>query len=297
MFDINTVILEGPDLSGKTTLYNSLHKESNYRWNIQDRSTLSMVCFARQFNRPVNKLRSALLKEVSNLNNVIVVLMPKWQTLEERFHKRGDEIQTLSSLSTLYDIFTEEVSKIQALPNVLIIKESYGDLAKDMVSNLKLLEQKEMVDVGCYISQFVTYFEKNEVKLDMCFSGKIQDISDEILLDPLEGDYYKDILWDFDNTIRKELKGLNPYNVPQTMSSRRFYYSTDSCISSIHFMPRNDTLKCYVVFRSTNAIKNAGIDLSFINFLVHRLGNKYFSTCKIYELDVRMNSAHIVDAD
>ena len=37
-FNIN---IEGPDCSGKTTLYNRLHKETNFKYNIQDRSCMS----------------------------------------------------------------------------------------------------------------------------------------------------------------------------------------------------------------------------------------------------------------
>ena len=50
-FPTQQLVLEGPDLSGKTTLYNMLHKATGYRWNIQDRSSLSMVVFAKLYNR------------------------------------------------------------------------------------------------------------------------------------------------------------------------------------------------------------------------------------------------------
>ena len=39
---INQIILEGPDLSGKTTLYNSIHKLTGNKWNIQDRRNASL---------------------------------------------------------------------------------------------------------------------------------------------------------------------------------------------------------------------------------------------------------------
>lgn len=295
MFDINMVVLEGPDLSGKTTLYNQIHAESNYRWNIQDRSTLSMICYARQFNRDTTKLRRALTRELTNLNNRMLVLLPSWNVLEDRYHTRGDEIQTLSSLRSLYEIFLDEVSKIKGLPNVSILSETSDETAKAVVRMLSRTEDKSTLEVGSDISEFVVNYHTNEERLDMSFTGLMSDkYDDEILSDPLEGDYYKEILWDFENVIRKERRGINPYHLPQGLDSRRFYYNSDSCMSSIHFMPRGETLKCHVVFRSTNAVKNAGIDLTFVNYLVHKLGNKYFSSCENYELDVRMNSAHLI---
>lgn len=296
MFDINTIILEGPDLSGKTTLYNEIHRLTKYRWNIQDRSSLSMVCFARQYGRSEKSLRRALLKEITYLNNRMIVLLPDWDVIEERYKTRGDEIQTLSTLKDLYTIFQEEVTLLEGLPNVHVIRDVKDDLANNLVEDLRSIERKSELEVGNEISEFLTFHSSDEVKIDVSFTGKINVSHDDtILADPLEGEYYRNIKWDFENVIRKELRGLNPYNTPQQpLKSRRFYYSSDSCISSIHFMPREDVLKCFVTFRSTNAVKNSAIDLEFIKFLVHDLGSKYFLMCKVYELDVRMNSAHLV---
>ena len=51
MNPVNQIVIEGPDLSGKTTLYQNLHDMTNYRWNIQDRSALSMLTHAKQYGR------------------------------------------------------------------------------------------------------------------------------------------------------------------------------------------------------------------------------------------------------
>ena len=48
-FPIEKIIIEGPDLAGKTTLYDKMHKISKYRWNIQDRSALSMLIYAKMY--------------------------------------------------------------------------------------------------------------------------------------------------------------------------------------------------------------------------------------------------------
>ena len=47
-FNIN---IEGPDCSGKTTLYNRLHKKTNFKYNIQDRSCMSMFVYAKMYER------------------------------------------------------------------------------------------------------------------------------------------------------------------------------------------------------------------------------------------------------
>jgi len=90
------------------------------------------------------------------------------------------------------------------------------------------------------------------------------------------------------------MSGINPYQKPQDSSSRRFYYSSDTCISSIHLMPRDDVLRCNAVFRSTNVQDNSSIDIEFLVFLIKTLGAKYFFNCKTYNLNLRINSGHII---
>ena len=50
-FPIEKIIIEGPDLAGKTTLFNKMHEISNFCWNIQDRSALSMLVYAKLYGR------------------------------------------------------------------------------------------------------------------------------------------------------------------------------------------------------------------------------------------------------
>ena len=74
-FPIRYVIVEGPDLSGKTTFIGQLHKATDFRYNIQDRSCLSMLCYARQYNRDIEAQKQFLREELSDLNNFFVVLL------------------------------------------------------------------------------------------------------------------------------------------------------------------------------------------------------------------------------
>ena len=88
---IEKIILEGPDLSGKTTLYKQMHNLSNYRWNIQDRSSLSMVVYARLYDRPDFYHVESLKQELNNLNNIMVILLPSWSVIADRF--RNEEMK------------------------------------------------------------------------------------------------------------------------------------------------------------------------------------------------------------
>ncbi len=297
-FRTEKLILEGPDLTGKTSLYHSIHKSTNFRWNIQDRSALSMVCYARQYGRDTSDLRRDLYNELVNLNNRVVVLMPPINVVLSRFFTRGDEVQNEKSLKDLYDIFVEEVEKISLLPNVLVIKSSQNEEETTKIV-LRWLEEIEVCPsntVGKHVRLFVENAEGDEHVLKSEVSGDISRHYDKtIMMNPLEGNYYKQIERDFRNIIEKELDGINEYHVPQDMDSRRFYYSSRSCISSLHLKPRGEVLEFICTFRSTDAQKNAVIDFQFLEYLVHRMGNDYFTKCNKYRIMLTLNSAHLIE--
>ncbi len=283
-------------MTGKTSLYESLHKLTNFRWNIQDRSALSMVCYARQYERFEKDLRRDLYKELTSLNNRFVILMPPIKVLLDRLDSRGDEVQNENSLVTLYGIFSEEVEKICGLPNVLVLRDvmSKEETTITVAKWLGGIDSCTSSLVGDHIRQFVESADGDEHVVSLEVTGKIQsDYDNSIMSNPLEGNYYKNIERDFENIIEKELDGINEYNTPQDMSSRRFYYSSRSCISSLHFKPRGETLELICCFRSTDAQKNATIDFQFLEYLVHRMGSKYFLNCSNYRVTLTMNSVHL----
>ena len=295
-FRTEKLILEGPDLTGKTSLYQSLHKVTNFHWNIQDRSALSMVCYARQYGRDDTDLRRDLYKELTNLNNRFVILMPPVEIILQRFHHRGDDAQNENSLKELYDIFTEEIENICRLPNVCLIRSALTqeETTRSILTWLKSVENCSSETVGEHVRMFVECADEDEHVLHLETTGEIQSNYDtSIMSNPHEGNYYKKIERDFCNIIEKEIDGINEYNVPQGLDSRRFYYASESCISSLHLKPRGEVLEFICGFRSTDAQKNATIDFQFLEYLVHKMGREYFSNCIVYRIMLTMNSAHL----
>ena len=178
-FNTQSLILEGPDLSGKTTLYEDLHKLSGFKWNIQDRSCLSMVCYAIQFGRDVSKWRDQLEIELSNLNNRMIVLLPKFSVLEERYHQRGDDIQDIDSLRCLYEIFKNEIERLGPRPTLKIIRSSWStnQNASDILNWIETLENTSPKDVGTIIRDYVLNSEKDEYVLDVTIENNNTSMS------------------------------------------------------------------------------------------------------------------------
>jgi len=295
-FPTKYMILEGPDLSGKTTLYNELHRQTKYKWNIQDRSALSMLCYARLYKRNVEEYRQKLHDEINDLNNRVVVLLPPFHILKSRYEQRGDEIQDLVSLTTLYDIFVEESRKIHPRPNVMVLMED-NDLESLVTSVFEwsaCLENSDPYNVGEILRDTLRGSVNDEAVIRASlFIDDQKMINSTILSHEKEGDYYSEVYGESLRIIQDEIAGRNLYNKPQTRDSRRFIYSSDTCISCIHFLPRENQLKVMATLRSTDVIRNASIDLEFLGFIAASVNKTFEWGCTEIILNVQFNSAHI----
>ena len=90
-FNIN---IEGPDCSGKTTLYNKLHQATNYQYNIQDRSCMSMFVYAKMYERDNTSIWfDKILDDLKRLDTLYIIMLPSESVLLERLKIRGDELQ------------------------------------------------------------------------------------------------------------------------------------------------------------------------------------------------------------
>ena len=88
--------------------------------------------------------------------------------------------------------------------------------------------------------------------------------------------------------------GLNEYNVPQKIDSRRFIYTDDSCISMIHVLWRSNQLDVNVVMRSSNVSKTLWADYEFMKILSYHIAKELNVEDSIINLKLDIRSAHIV---
>lgn len=296
MIPIRTIVLEGTDLSGKTSLYRNLHKTTQFKYNVQDRSALSMLCYAKLYGRDEAVHRTRLMEEICDANNFIVILMLPLDVILRRFHSRGDEAQDESSLAALHHIFSEEASRIEGLPNVLVIRQERDkmDLAALVAAAVRTYEQQGSADFGSSTSRWCQISPMSEVQLRVSFDVDPGHFDPTVMSDEREGEYYSGILRDVFNVIVRETSGDNPYGVPQGVNSRRFYYHSDTCISSIHFLPRDGQLKVLCTLRSTDSVHNGELDLRFLTHLSAVVARSFPDWCiDEIALSVSFNSLHV----
>ena len=292
-FPIEKIIIEGPDLAGKTTLFNKMHEISKFRWNIQDRSALSMLVYAKMYERDTFHLVENLKKELFNLNNQIILLLPPIEVLSKRFQKRGDPIQNLVTLRKLHKLFSEFEKEYQHLPNVTVVKKEIADLEYiSIVSRYLAMERNTTIHQfpNMCVNAANTQDNKEVVGLRFTYfdDGQFTDIKDELLEYEGEKEYY--------DKIETQLRGklLNNHVTWQDASSRRIIYHDDSCISLAHFLIRDQIFDAKFFFRSSNVKDTLKYDINFIHYLASIVYNVH--DCKQpVKIEVTLNSAHICD--
>lgn len=293
---IKQVILESVDCGGKSTLYTSLHKATKFKYNIHDRSALSMVCYARLYGRDPTEHIRHLNEEISNANNFFVVLMLPLDVIKRRLVERGDDYQDERSIENLYEIFRSEVSRFAHLPNVLVIYQEMAneDLTSLVIDTMTEYSHLSPEDFGAMLRAWPECTDNLESQVTVCVDIPVEYNDLQIMLNSREGDYYKSIITKCEDIVRCERNAINPYFTPQgDYTSRRFYFSSDTCVSSIHFLPRTDEVRVLCTLRSTDAVRNGALDMRFLSHLATHMTRKFGWRTDHVLLTVNFNSLHI----
>ena len=147
MLRINNVTLEGPDLSGKTTLFEAIHSATGYRWNIQDRSELSMLCYAEMYGRNTDIWHKRLRNRLQNLNDRMIVVIPPLDVILDRYDKRGDDKQNKKSLIELYEIFKKNAKLYSDYPTMGLLEDIEGSVEEITALCISWLAECETSDI------------------------------------------------------------------------------------------------------------------------------------------------------
>ena len=297
---IDYIFIEGPDCSGKTTLYEMIHKESGYKWNIQDRSALSMLIHAKYYGRDTFAQVEQLKRELYNLNNQMIICLPAWKIIVDRFQKRGDPIQNINSLRKLYDLFAEAAEEFENYPNVTVVRKEVDDfIVRSIVNQYINFESNSIANLQHTALQMIAAAgEKELVGLSFVHydTGDFADVNKMMLNYEKEKEYYQKIETRLFNTIKKEMRGENEYGREEGVESRRYIYTDDSCISLAHFLVRDGYMDAKFFLRSSNVKDTLRYDLNFVKHLASE-AFRYFKCdregyyCKI---QIIINSAHVI---
>ena len=297
-FPTKNLFIEGPDCSGKTTLINKIHNESEYRWHIFDRSQISRGIFCSLYKREIDNIDFELHDDLSNLNNRFIMLIPDQDVIRERFDIRGDELHDISSLLEVWDAFSLESKYLSRYPNVQIRKESdTGIISRDVSLYLHALERSTLNEISQYVSEFVknsSNFESYPLQFTIYDDGEFEEAKKESMYYEPESEYYNKIYKSLHRKIEDEIRGKNEYCRKESTSSRRFVYTDDSCISFIQVAIRSRVMDFHVVIRSSDVENTFEHDLKFLYLLASTCFSKFSDHCDKARIRFNLNSAHYI---
>ena len=307
MLNLKNITLEGPDLSGKTTLMSQIHKETNNKYNIIDRSTMSAMVYSTYYDRPnVKLLERQLRNELNNLNNRTIILMPDIKVLNNRYNDRGDEIQNWEDIIAINNLYEQIIKKFGKFSTLKVIRSD-----QPLKESLEYLQSSgenipQEVLLNAVASNDEAYPLKFEVDLGPGFMTSINDAFDF----ESEKEYYTKILSKMLTTITKENIGDNPYNTKQDpKTTRRYIYADDTCIALFHMMYRDGEkdknglmiggrLNFYATLRSSDVTNIFEHDYKFLQYLCGECGKaiglKDYEIPEETTLSVTIHSAHII---
>jgi len=275
---------------------------SGYRWNIQDRAEVSMMVFSKFYERgDFDRWQQSLNERLKDMNHRYILLMPSFDLLKDRYWSRGDEIHTLDTLLTTYKMFETQFKSLAGCPNALFVRvthDNQDEIAQIVYQWLKDSEEEDICDLASRIERTASYFNNEAVGITCQYTldEDYTDADPAVLTYEPEEKYYQTIRDQFIRKITKEISGENEYSSAQNpLTTRRFVYAHDSCISLVNVLVRDKTLNAFAVLRSSETQKTLSYDLRFIANLISEAETFVGADIDRRVLNVQIHSAHIIN--
>lgn len=282
------IVLEGCDLSGKSTFYGQFHKFTGFGYDIRDRGHISRAVYPKIFGRDNSHESGELHRFLDDMNNVVVFLAPEWSTVAARFAARGDEMHDLGSLRITWEEFNTQSLALQNHPSVFVCRT--------------IPDPESIRDIVCSRENVTTDRISNYVEMSLRSTGRNEstDTCFDLIVDPKddpgpsslavkgEEEYYSQIYNDLISRITREI------SEGQTSESRRFVTTNSSCMSYFRFLHRSDQDVVDLVFRSTNVPKNLKIDLDAAIHMGFQAQMRANLPIRKIVLRVKLHCAHII---
>ena len=291
------LIFCGIDKSGKTTLIKAFHERTNYRYPCIDRFTPTSYAYGQLRNRDLN-YNEYFLEDLKLINNTIIFYLEcSDKTLKERFKKTKEtdiSINDVFELSRNYrEYLISTPLKVVFINTELSIEKNINRIVREISIFKNEAIYHKITKIRNLIVKLGTEVRNTKELNNIHLTYTKENLSDlhvylqENNLYHSEEQYeYDEILFTLKNTINLILN----YHKTDTIESRRFIYTSNSCISFIQLLYRKSVLKVYITIRSSN-IELLLMDIYSLYRISESLNDLFFHANAItYYLTI--NSAH-----
>ena len=271
---INSVYIEGCDLSGKTTqfkeLWKLLQENKNYSIDLHDRSYFSVLCYGEYYNRyskeEIETIKDNLLHLLNN-NRIIFYIKVSVEELIKRYELRLEKknISEVLGIKEVYDKYAEIFNKHYNF-HIIDDKTTEQDISKTIMHLMNTLNPVIFCNFNTIIENFGKNIKNTKEIVNFCMYEElaydsIKQLSKNLYYNLhklkekninyiLEYDSYEYMFSAFKKKIESEISGY--YGKKQDIEGRRFVFTDDECLSFLHIMFRNKELIVNAHFRSSN---------------------------------------------
>ena len=296
------LIFEGTDKTGKSTLISEVHKATQFKYPIIDRFSGSSVAYGKFRKRDLKYEQYFELEKYLFSKCILFYLTTSKENIEKRMIEKDEKDIKVEEIEEVKKCYEEYLKKTFFKYYIIDTSKSIDECVKEIVEIIKKEEEKnsfqqilDLIEIikrnGSEINNTLEILDvnleyKSFVVRDWCdYLEKLElNYADITIREKL---FYDRILSSLKHIINSQLKEHS-----QSESSRRFIYTSQECIDSIHLLKRDNTLRVFVNIRSSDILKILPIDMYYLNRIVDGLNYEFFK-CSKTQLQFHINSLHL----
>ena len=301
------LIWEGNDKSGKTSLIKAFNKATNFKYSNIDRFSGTSFSYANFWSRKALELSSYIEQDFKIRNDALLIYLEvPLEIAKKRFIEHNEKDLNIEDYEKL-KICYEEYLSLTSLKYIRIDTSRPIEVCVQQI--IDFIDYNRIINLDSEYERVEDYILKfgekvgntKEVKnVELHFDLDTLEYTDENYMFrsnyenvitkkfEIEKTEYDNIYYNLRNTIYLK----KDYLKTQDINSRQFIYHSESCISYLQLLFRNNILTANVTFRSCNVHDNLLADLLALIMIVKRLNEEYFNSENI-KFNINISSAHI----
>ena len=322
------IVVEGPDLSGKSTLAKNLATELGYKYikwpysskilekcpdesgetflntikqfkdvdMVLDRGFISNIVYVEAYDRDYDF--TYIYNLVEELNPIFISLEPTSQVIHSRYEKRGDDFVNKLELEKLIKIYYKVINNLKSIKgwniNSIPINEidySPLDKALKICNVMHVIESRieSLHDNGNEIACWSNYHNEDRIILEEI--GECQWVYEEIYknIEGVEDKDYDNLEYKIDKVV--DILNDRPTDRGAIIINPNAEYG--DCVCLWQFLIRDHELITITYIRSSDVIRKLETDIKMSRWLTGQIHSKLRYSINIGRMLLVQGSSHI----
>jgi len=139
------IVFEGMDKVGKTSLISEFHKNTNYKYLVQDRGILSFRAYNELYNRNKNYDYKDEIDQFKKIDILTVYLRPPEELIKQRFIESNEPKLPVGTIHSNLNVFDKKYKEFE-LPKIKIdTSNSFDECIECIKTNIKRMTNEKIL--------------------------------------------------------------------------------------------------------------------------------------------------------